>query len=343
LNISSSDTYGAIIARNNSLVWYAGRTVTGQRLYIGGSAPGDSNTFLPSDRYAFICVTWDGTTIRYYFNGIPDGTATNTLSAFNTTPISIGRYQTGEYFQGKINSIGIYNRALTAAEISQNYYGGDIVTDGLVFALDAGNLVSYESGSTTTYPLTGSLSGSLLNGTGYSSNNGGSWNLDGTDDGIRCILNLNTSGYSAITINGWIKVTTGGTWDRWFSGTQDTSFHYPDLAILADGSIGFYHASLLTGWVNTNQQVTLNTWSYVSYVFKTSGEVIIYINGKLVFTSTYTAGTFPSNFNFMLGNRYDLNGEAIIGQISQTQIYNKALTASEIAQNFNAQRQRFGV
>ena len=121
LNISSSDTYGAIIARNNSLVWYAGRTVIGQRLFIGGSATGDSNTFLPSNRYAFICVTWDGTTIRYYFNGAPDGTATNTLSAFNTTPISIGRYQTGEYFQGNIPIIQIYNRALSAQEISQNY------------------------------------------------------------------------------------------------------------------------------------------------------------------------------------------------------------------------------
>jgi hypothetical protein len=121
LNISSSDTYGAIIARNNSLVWYAGRTVVGQRLYIGGSTTGDSNTFLPSDRYAFICVTWDGTTIRYYFNGAPDGTATNTLSAFNTTPISIGRYQTGEYFQGNIPIIQIYNRALSAQEILQNY------------------------------------------------------------------------------------------------------------------------------------------------------------------------------------------------------------------------------
>jgi hypothetical protein len=121
LNISSSDTYGAIIARDNSLVWYAGRTVVGQRLFIGGSAPGDSNTFLPSNRYAFICVTWDGTTIRYYFNGAPDGTATNTRSAFNTTPISIGRYQTGEYFQGNIPIIQIYNRALSQQEIIQNY------------------------------------------------------------------------------------------------------------------------------------------------------------------------------------------------------------------------------
>jgi hypothetical protein len=121
VNISSSDNYGAIISRNTSLVWYAGRTVIGQRLFIGGSTTGDSNTFLPSNRYAFICTTWDGTTIRYYFNGAPDGTAVNTLSAFNTTPITIGRYQTGEYFQGNINLVGIYTRTLSAQEILQNY------------------------------------------------------------------------------------------------------------------------------------------------------------------------------------------------------------------------------
>jgi hypothetical protein len=45
-----------------------------------------------------------------------------------------------------------------------------------------GNLVSYESGSTTTYSLTGSISGSLINGTGFTNNNGGAWNFDGTDD-----------------------------------------------------------------------------------------------------------------------------------------------------------------
>jgi hypothetical protein len=69
-------------------------------------------------------------------------------------------------------------------EIIQNYYGGPIVTDGLVLAVDAGNLVSYERGSTTTYSLTGSFTGSLQNGTGFSSNNGGAWSFDGTDDYI---------------------------------------------------------------------------------------------------------------------------------------------------------------
>jgi hypothetical protein len=121
VNINPSDTYGAIISRSNNLVWYAGRTTVAQRIYIGGIAPGDSNTFLPPDKYAFICVTWDGSTVRYYFNGILDGVITNTSSALNITPVTIGRYQTGEYFQGKINIIGIYNRSLSQQEITQNY------------------------------------------------------------------------------------------------------------------------------------------------------------------------------------------------------------------------------
>lgn len=121
VNINPSDTYGAIISRSSALVWYAGRTTVAQRIYIGGIAPGDSNTFLPSDKYAFICITWDGSTVRYYFNGVPDGITTNTSSALNSTPVTIGRYQTGEYFQGKINIVGIYNRALSQQEITQNY------------------------------------------------------------------------------------------------------------------------------------------------------------------------------------------------------------------------------
>jgi hypothetical protein len=358
LNISSSDTYGAIIARNNSLVWYAGNTAVKQRLFIGGSATGDSNTFLPSDRYAFICVTWDGTTIRYYFNGIPDGTATNTLSAFNTTPISIGRYQTGEYFQGKINSIGIYNRALTAAEISQNYYGGDIVTNGLVFALDAGNLVSYESGSTTTYSLTGSLSSSLINGVGYNQTKGGTWNFDGIDDYIN-------SNYKPVLQSGdsysqcvWFRTTSATVGDggsnRLIEARDNTKTGAPlinsvvnwltndTLVFLVRGNNGIRRDLTVSG-------ITVNdgTWRHLHCQILSNGHTQMYLNGKLIGSNTDGVDT---NINLIdrplaIGAR-NLEGTIssfFSGNIALAQIYNRSLTAAEVEQNFNAQRQRFGV
>jgi hypothetical protein len=106
----------------------------------------------------------------------------------------------------------------------QNYYGGPIVTDDLIFAVDAGNLVSYESGSTTSYPLTGSLSGSLLNGVGYLTDNGGTFSFDGSDEyislGASDSIGLNTNN---LTLEVWIKsADTGAGSDQWcaFIGTR---------------------------------------------------------------------------------------------------------------------------
>ena len=66
-----------------------------------------------------------------------------------------------DLFNGDIAKVRAYDKVLSETEVIKNYYGGDIVQDGLVFGIDANNLVSYESGSTTTYSLTGSDSATL--------------------------------------------------------------------------------------------------------------------------------------------------------------------------------------
>jgi hypothetical protein len=83
-------------------------------------------------------------------------------------------------FKGLVANVQRNSKALTAAEILQNYYQAPIVTDGLVYALDASNLVSYERGATTSYPLTGSNTGYLWYGTEFTSNTGGTFNFGTT-------------------------------------------------------------------------------------------------------------------------------------------------------------------
>ena len=293
-------------------------------------------------KWAYLSMTFDGTNIRVYENGVLMNTDSWTYDMLtNNTSIRIGGSSSNRKWGGGIATTKMYDKVLSQTEVLQNYHQAPIVTDGLVFAADAGNLVSYESGSTTAYSLTGSFDGTLNNGVGFTSGNGGAWEFDGTDDGIKFETGINFSGDDAITITGWLYVTGGGSWDRWFSGANGTSFHRPDLAILANGDIGFYFSNLNTSWIDTNISIGLNTWALVSYVFKDDGEVKIYIDGGIVYSNTFTAGTLPTNYNFMLGNRYDFNGEAIIGKIGSVSIYNKALTAAEVTQNYNAQSSRF--
>jgi hypothetical protein len=361
LNISSSDTYGAIIARSNSLVWYAGNTAVKQRLFIGGSATGDSNTFLPSDRFSFICVTWDGTTVRYYFNGSPDGTATNTSSAFNTTPINIGRYQTGEYFQGKMSDIAIYNRSLSPTEILQNYYQAPIVTSGLVMALDAGNLVSYPGSGTTWYDLSGNNNHATI----YNSptfNQQGWFELDGIDDYIRTTNTLNLSTTNKVTVmvlfkpntySGSIKlvfehsanfnVGSGG----FLLSYMDTSLSQDNQVFLANRGTGGYNIGV---W----DKSLLNdlNWEISACVFDRDQplvENLFYLQGSQVSAISnpypgYTGNNtnnYPNDY-FYIGSRGGTGTFANMN-VSAVFVYNRVLTADEIAQNYNAHKSRFGL
>jgi hypothetical protein len=139
-------------------------------------------------RWYNIAMTIDGATAKIYLDGAEVNSVTQQFTIGDWTgTFDIGRRGkvSQRYFKGSISNVIGYNKSLSEDELRQNYYQAPIVTDGLVLAVDAGNLVSYESGSTTAYSLTGSLSGSLVNGTGYLPDNGGIWDFDGTNDQIR--------------------------------------------------------------------------------------------------------------------------------------------------------------
>ena len=84
-------------------------------------------------------------------------------------------------------------------------------------------------------------------------------------------------------------------------------------------------------------------FSHLVYTFTNTGVVKIYINGTQEYTATHSNCTFPSVSNIMIGHRYDLNGEGILGDIPTVRVYSTALTAAQVLQNYNAQKSRFGL
>lgn len=234
-----------------------------------------------------------------------------------------------------------YNRPLTQQEILQNYYGGPIVTNGLVFAVDAGNFVSYESGSTTTYSLTGSLSGSLVNGTGYNSVNGGTWNFDGVDDYIIITGSSILQPASTITLEAVFQRDGGRTIINYGPDTGGATKVYSFEQTT--------NASLFQAKVTTTSGQTIlagpilatGTWYHVVMTYNGS-TAALYING-LLYTSSLTSGsiTYPANSNLNLGRKNTTDGEYISGKIAFNRIYNRALSATEVLQNFRAQSNRF--
>jgi hypothetical protein len=307
------------------------------------------NTFISSSRWYFVTGMINGPTASIYLNG---NLERSTTQSFNIGgwggPARIGSRGTTQFpFPGQISNIQAYNKALSQAEINQNYYQAPIVTDGLVTALDAGNLVSYQSGSTILYSLTGSLSGSLTNGTGYSNRNGGSWVFDGIDD---YILTQPNSGINSIytnnqlTIQSWINYQDSGSFRNVMGILRNSDPTFLSFGWRVPPSNIVFFDSVISGSRFTQNVMDLNSYigKYINIATTyTNGSVLSYANGVLVASNVVTGqiADFTSN-SFFLGNQAGYG--YFKGNIAPTYLYNRALTATEIAQNFNAQRNRFG-
>jgi uncharacterized delta-60 repeat protein len=192
--------------------------------------------------------------LNLYWNGIVNNT-TNVPSPTNLR-FQINRSGT---MKGNLDRYSLYNKQLSQAEILQNYYQGPIVTSGLSFYLDAGNLVSYPAGGTASYSLTGTVTGSLQNGVGFSPQNGGFWNFDGSNDRILLSSSINMgNGSTPWTISAWVRTTTTvtGLGQGTIISNQSGGPVYSQLCING-GKITYW--SYKTSWVQYLGNTTINT------------------------------------------------------------------------------------
>jgi len=282
-------------------------------------------------------------------NGVLDNGSTlsqNTMyKSAGTSPVRLGTRNFGEkYLNGSLSLVSIYNRALSQAEILQNYYQAPIVTNGLALAVDAGNLVSYESGSTIAYPLTSSINGTLTNGASFNSNNGGYWVFDGIDDYITWgdNFNLTTTSISGF-VWGWANSLNDFLpWIDKLSGNGNYRFHADSQGRLI---FGIRNTADTYQQIQTDSNViSINTWYYLGFTFNNSTrEGKIYVNGN----SITTFGVFTidrGNTVVSLNTGYQgNNGGTLNGRIATLSLYDRVLSAQEVTQNYNAQKGRFGL
>ena len=176
--------------------------------------------------------------------------------------------------------------------------------------------------------------GELVNGVRESSANGGSLSFDGSDDYVN-IPYLLLSGSQDFTVNIWIKANSqvGGT----------IFANYP-----AGNLQCFYGQSYIGMWLNNTSAYldspgTEFTTNPVFYTAQRIGgnETRIYLNAILKKTGASTS-TIGSVSNFRMGTNTS-GTEVYSGNIAQVSIYNRALTAAEISQNFIATRSRYGI
>jgi len=223
--------------------------------------------------------------------------------------------------------------------------GPDIVTEGLVLALDAGSKKSYSGSGTTFTDVVGNLSGTLTNGPVFTPDNGGVLSFDGVNDYVdfgnipntfisNPSLNNNIISFSiwVYAIGGYYIMSTG-------SQTASTGI-----------SISYQNGSPFISIRTSNKQKSYNPGSnfttneWIQWTAVSDGtNWVVYKNGIQKSSQALVSdAVVDAQTRFTLGVPNNSVGCCQFqGKIGPIQFYNKALTSQEVLQNYNATKSRF--
>ena len=219
-------------------------------------------------------------------------------------------------------------------------YSPKVVTDGLVLYLDAANPLSYANGSTKWKDLSrGRNNGTLVNGVNHTN---GQFSFDGTNQYIEFgqVPSLQFTGDFSATC--WFK--------------KDTSQSFKGLFGNANYRAGGFHVALFSNnfYFTINNDTTEqgtgfssqhvladNQWYYGVGTFS-NGTMTTYVNGEV--TNSRSSVTMTESINpFRVGTSPQGGWNFLDGSIAMAAVYNRALSASEVLQNYNALKGRFGL
>jgi hypothetical protein len=230
------------------------------------------------------------------------------------------------------------------------------VTDGLVLHLDAGNPASYPGSGTTWTDISGSgNNGTLGNSPTFSTLFGGNFLFNGTNNYGRATGLSLSSFANGFTWGGWVTHSNYSAGWGWICGGSNlangqTYSWFQMGKISASGGIRFETGSFFdnTTLDAPNVNVADGNWHYVIGVVNLATDTkSIYFDGTLASTTNITVNnTSPDYGTLTFGAQMRTNTnyyEYWPGRIANIQAYNRALSAAEIQQNYNATRSRFGV
>lgn len=199
------------------------------------------------------------------------------------------------------------------------------------------DLGTTRAATTSIYDLMGSSTSSAA-ALGYDSS--GSPTFDGSSNYIRWNNNTNLD-TSTPTVEVWIKTNSTNQNGFWFEkGAVNTQYSL----FQENTSIAWRHqingVGLTTLYTSTSPYINTSNWFHVVGTYS-SGSRKLYVNGVLVNSDTQT-GSVATNTSGMFMGEYGGGGYRYNGQIAMVKVYNRALLASEVLQNFNASKGRFG-
>ncbi|OGD78349.1 hypothetical protein A2368_03675 [Candidatus Collierbacteria bacterium RIFOXYB1_FULL_49_13] len=327
----------------------------------GGRTSCDAtNTILDLDTWYYLALTYDGTTIKGYVDGeevescdhANPGDIVDSSSAFE---IANSSYD----INGKIDEVKIYNFALTAEQIKQDYNAGSSLTLGVSsneaadmtdgagnppvaewkFDEKTGTSTNDTSGNNRTGTLGGDGSGTDLP-TWQSSSSchaGACLAYDKTDDYVSVESETTTFSLSAYTISAWVKTRALDA-----VNLQRIIYRRPAaggninfaLYLGTDSKLYFGHTNAMVA-IASAETISANTWYHVTGVWDGTNRQI-YVNGKLSNSSVPGSATQTGTMSTHIGRDPSSASAGLFnGYIDDVKLYNYARTAAQIAYDYN--------
>jgi len=315
---------------------------------------GGTNVSYTMPRYSWknICIVKNASNFLYYVDGTQVASSSSDVSK-SATPVYLGGDpNTGEYFNGYVANLFVYNRPLSSAEIVQNYnahkarfiYMSEIVSNGITLNFDFGSGASYPTTGTYVSDVSGNsnfgtlVNGPVLAGTG----NSASLSFDGVNDNITVAHSSGTAPGNSLTFGVMFKSSSVSGIIMVMGKQAGASGAVSYGVVIQNNKL---HSRISNGTTEYNASMPFTNTSTFNYAVGTyDGSTLkLYHNGLLVdSTSVSISITYSATYPLYIGS-YGGTDFPMQGLINSVQLYNRVLVANEIKQNFDVFKTRFGL
>ncbi|MFH1789705.1 MAG: LamG domain-containing protein [bacterium] len=291
------------------------------------SAPG----LVLNNNWNYIVMSYDGVHVKAYLNGTQIGSQPQVGDIrTNNYALTIGQAEEKYYYQGQMDEVKIYNRALSESEIIANY---SLTLNDLLLHFSFDELPS----STVFVDLAGNGNNSICKGkacplSGLAGLVNNAISLDGIDDYVSALDSISLSPQSAISVEAWVKPTLATTsLSNQVIVSKNLAY---ELTITRDGHLkgGIKNSLNVRKSVLAKHVVNSNIWNHLVMTYD-GANIRVYANGLLVGTQAQTGLIQDNVFDLTIG-KHGI-GYYFDGLIDELKVYRRTLSDSEILSNYS--------